>query len=150
MVNAIKNSESIIYGAGTPYSSLLPRLELKGVADSIKDAECKKILVVNLSKETSNTLFVTDILDSLIKYLFRSFSDKSNFNPQDFVTHIIVPNEISKDINFGDSIKLDELEIKKRFKWIKIIQADIRDSKNLSQHDGSKLKDCLIKIMSND
>ena len=150
LLNAIKNSESIIYGAGTPYSSLLPSLELKGVADSIKDAKCKKILVVNLSKETSNTLFVSDLLDNLIKYLSRSCIDSSKFNPQDFVTHIIVPDEMSTDVNFGNSIKLDEFEITRRYQWIKVIQADIRDSKNLSQHDGAKLKNCLIQTMSDD
>jgi len=149
-LNAIKNSESIIYGAGTPYSSLLPSLELKGVANAIKDAQCKKILVVNLTKETSNTLFVTDILDSLIKYLMRSYSHKSDFSPKDFITHIIVPNTITKATKFEHLIKLDELEIKKRYSWIKVIQEDIRDTKNPAQHDGAKLKKCLMQVMHND
>ena len=41
-------------------------------------------------------------------------------------------------------IKLDDIEIKERYKWIKVIQSDVRNSKNTSQHDGNKLKKCLF------
>jgi len=147
LIKSINNSEAIIYGAGTPYSSLLPSLELTGVADAIKNVNCKKILVVNLSKETSNTLFVTDILDSLMKYLLRSFSDPSSFNPEDFLTHIVVPFDNIDINNLLDEIKLDISEISKRYNWVEVIQSDIRDLSNSSQHDGEKLKNCLIKIL---
>jgi len=148
LIKSINNAEALIYGAGTPYSSLLPSLELKGVADAIKNVKCKKILVVNLSKETSNTLFVTDILDSLMKYLLRSFSDPSSFTPEDFLTHIIVPFDNIN--NLLGEIKLDISEISKRYSWVEVIQSDVRDLNNSSQHDGEKLKNCLIKAMSNE
>ena len=150
VLSAIKKSNSIIYGAGTPYSSLLPSLELKGVSDAIKSSSSKKILVVNLSKETSNTLFVTDILDSLMKYLKKSHGSESEFNPKDYITHIVVPDKMNSNNDFEDSIKLNELELNKRYGWVDVIQSDIVNHKNQSQHDGFKLKKCLLKLISND
>ncbi len=149
VLEAIKNSDAIIYGAGTPYSSLLPSLELGGMADAIKNVNCKKILVVNLSKETSNTLFVTDLLDSLMKYLSKSLGDTAVFHPQDYITHIIVPDDVEQN-ELDGVIKLDENEIKERYQWVDIIRSDIRDSVNISKHDGTKLKHCLIDVIKHE
>ena len=85
-----------------------------------------------------------------MKYLSKSYISKIDFDPKDFLTHIVVPSKVIDNDNFEDLIKLDELEINKRYKWVKVIQADIRNPLKLSQHDGTKLKDCLLKIINND
>ena len=75
----ITNCEAIVYGAGTPYSSLLPSLELKGIAEAIKSKNHPKILVANLVKETSNTLTVEDLVENILQYICKSIGPDKKF-----------------------------------------------------------------------
>ena len=143
-VSAIKNSDAIIYGAGTPYSSLLPSLELQGIADSICQTKCKKILVSNLVKETSNTLSASDVIDGLMEFLKKSSDKTVEFRPENYITHVILPSDHAA---LEDAIKQDGDEIKRKYDWITIIQSDIRSSVDPSKHDGAKLKKCLLETI---
>ena len=60
---AISLSDCIVYGAGTPYSSLLPSLSIKNTSKYISERNCPKILVANLKKETSNSFSVNNLID---------------------------------------------------------------------------------------
>ena len=146
-LKSIKSSNAVIYGAGTPYSSLLPSLELIGIADAIKNAKGPKILVANLVKETSNTISAVDLINSVLNFLEKSSTDNGNFDAQDFITHIVIPNDnLNLEIS-ENSIAMDENEIKNSYNWINIVSADIRSSDNIAAHDGKKLKECLLNII---
>tara|TARA_B100000963_G_scaffold359192_1_gene385772 strand:+ start:7934 stop:9172 length:1239 start_codon:yes stop_codon:yes gene_type:complete len=147
-LKAIKNSSALIYGAGTPYSSLLPSLELKGVADAIKNTKCPKILVANLVKETSNTISASDLIKSVLKFLEKSIDDKKDFNPSDFITHVVIPDDESNLEVSKNFISMNIDEIQSNFKWLNIVSADIRSPHNLEAHDGNKLKECLFNIVN--
>ena len=147
-LNAISNSNAVIYGAGTPYSSLLPSLELKGISDAIKEAKGPKILVANLIKETSNTLSAVDLIKSVLNYLEKSIDNKKPFKPNDYMTHIIIPDDKSSIEISENFISMDIDEIKNNFKWLNIISADIRSSDNVAAHDGKKLQECILNIIN--
>ena len=147
-LEAIKNSSALIYGAGTPYSSLLPSLELKGIADAIKDTKGPKILVANLVKETSNTISAADLIKSVLKFLKKSTDSKQVFNPHDYITHIVIPEDKSKLGISKNFISMNIDEIKSNFKWLNIVSADIRSPHNEEAHDGNKLKECLFNIVN--
>ena len=49
-LKSLDSSELIIYGSGTPYSSILPSLEYLGIVESIAANKCPKILIANLKK----------------------------------------------------------------------------------------------------
>jgi 2-phospho-L-lactate transferase/gluconeogenesis factor (CofD/UPF0052 family) len=147
-INAINSSSAIIYGAGTPYSSLLPSLELIGMADAIKNAKGPKILVANLVKETSNTISAVDLINSILSFLEKSISDKHNFDGQDYITHIVIPDDTSNIKMSENSISMDSNEINDKYKWINVVSADIRSSDNMASHDGKKLKECLFSIIN--
>ncbi len=147
-LKAIKNSSALIYGAGTPYSSLLPSLELKGVADAIKNTKGPKILVANLVKETSNTISASDLIKSVLKFLEKSIDDKKDFNPHDFITHVVIPDDKSNLEVSKNFISMNIDEIQSNFKWLNIVSADIRSPHNLEAHDGNKLKECLFNIVN--
>ena len=102
----ILNGDIIVYGSGTPYSSILPSLETKGIADLIMKNKAPKVMIANLKKETNNFLSVSDLVNDLYKYLNRSTSKR--LNKKDLLTHLIVNDSTYEESN---SITLDEEKI---------------------------------------
>lgn len=142
-LNAIRESDVIVFGAGTPFSSLLPSLSIKGMYDSIASNNCPKILIANLKKETENFYSVNQLIKDVIKFLSRSTNDYAD--PKLMVNHLIVAKDIFKNLD-ENHITYDTDKILEEFPWMKIIEANILDSKNIYHHDGQKLKDVILKI----
>ena len=142
-LNAIRESDVIVFGAGTPFSSLLPSLSIKGMYDSIASNNCPKILIANLKKETENFYSANQLIKDVIKFLSRSTNDYAD--PKLMVNHLIVAKDIFKNLD-ENHITYDTDKILEEFPWIKIIEANILDSKNIYHHDGQKLKDVILKI----
>ena len=144
-LNAIKESDGIVFGAGTPFSSLLPSLSLKGMYDSIASKNYPKILVANLKKETNNFYSVNQLIKDIIK--FTSRSTKNSVDPKLIINHLIVAKDIFKNLDENHiSYELDK--ILEEFPWIKVIETNIIDSKNIFHHDGQKLKNTILQIIN--
>ena len=145
-IQCIESSNAIVYGAGTPYSSLLPSLELKGMADAIKNTKVPKILVANLAKETANMMSGVDLINEVLNALEKS--NTGQYEPRDYITHIIVPCLMEeKSDGLLNLIETKEGEIESNFDWIKVKRADIRLADNPSQHDGKRLGECILSIL---
>ena len=144
-LNAIKESDGIVFGAGTPFSSLLPSLSLEGMYDSIASKNCPKILVANLKKETNNFYSVNQLIKDIIKFTARS--TKNSVDPKLIINHLIVAKDIFKNLDENHiSYELDK--ILEEFPWIKVIETNIIDSKNIFHHDGQKLKNTILQIIN--
>lgn len=140
----ILNGDIIVYGSGTPYSSILPSLETKGIADLIIKNKAPKIMIANLKKETNNFLSVSDLVNDLYKYLNRSTSKR--LNKKDLLTHLIVNNSTYEESN---SITLDEETILNQYPWLTIIKGDFSDPLNSYAHNGKNVLKALLKIANN-
>ena len=141
----ITNCEAIVYGAGTPYSSLLPSLELKGIAEAIKSKNHPKILVANLVKETSNTLTVEDLVENILQYICKSIGPDKKFLVSDFITHIIIPDDLNKsEENWIDA---DIQSISNKYNSIKVVKGNIRTPNDSSKHDGEALLRIILDII---
>ena len=140
----ILNGDIIVYGSGTPYSSILPSLETKGIADLIIKNKAPKIMIANLKKETNNFLSVSDLVNDLYKYLNRSTSKR--LNKKDLLTHLIVNDSTYEESN---SITLDEEKILKQYPWLKIIKGNFSDPLNSYAHNGKNVLKALLKIANN-
>ena len=140
VVNSLGSSDLIVYGSGTPYSSILPSLEYLGVADKIASNNCPKILIANLQKETDNFLGTSSLIEDIIKFLTKSSALKHD--PKDLITHILVSNnnEIENKIVF------DVQELKIKFPWITIIEDDFNDPNIKGTHNGSKVLESILNI----
>lgn len=147
-IQCIQNSRAIVFGAGTPYSSLLPSLELKGMADAIKESKVPKILVANLAKETANMMSGVDLLTSVFSFLEKSTNGP--FEPRDYITHLIVPYPLEINNQLDYIIDTEEGDIESQFEWIKVCRADIRSPHNYTQHEGKKLAECILGILTDD
>tara|TARA_B100001029_G_scaffold116456_1_gene96500 strand:- start:16929 stop:18170 length:1242 start_codon:yes stop_codon:yes gene_type:complete len=147
--DSISTADCIVYGAGTPFSSLLPSLSLKGAAKAISNKECPKIMVANLKKETQNFFSANQLIRDLLKHTLKNFKE-NEINPEKIITHLVVS---SHDISHEDkdySIDYSGAELNKEFPWVKIIESDLAHPEKKFQHDGNKLKKCILKILSSE
>ncbi len=142
-LKSLDSSELIIYGSGTPYSSILPSLEYLGIVESIATNKCPKILIANLKKETDNFLGTSSLIKDIIDFLHKSST--KNYLPEDYITHVLV----SSNNDIENKIISDIEEIKINYPWITIIQDDFNDLNDIGTHDGYKVLDSIIKILNN-
>lgn len=138
-LKSLRESDIIVFGSGTPFSSVLPSLQYLGVSDTIAKSSAPKILIANLIKETDNFLGVSYLIDSILNILVQS--SKSKTKPQDFLTHVII--SIGQEEN---SIDPDIEQVEKKFPWLKIIQGDFHHPTIKGTHDGSKVLNALLSI----
>ena len=143
--NAIVKSDLIIYGLGTPYSSILPSIATRGVAKTISTTNCPKVLIANLKKESSNSMATSHLIADLLEYLSLSVGKTaSEIMPEQLITHIIVPQDI--DGNDASIINVDDENIARLFPWLKILMVDIIAKGGKFAHDGQKLLDILLSV----
>jgi uncharacterized cofD-like protein len=58
-LEAIKNAEMIVLGPGSLYTSIVPNLLVKGIAEAIADAKARKIYVCNVMTQKGETIDYT-------------------------------------------------------------------------------------------
>ena len=140
VLNSLENSDIIIYGSGTPYSSILPSLEYIGVADKIASKSCPKLLIANLQKETDNYIGTSSLIEDIILFLKKS-SDFS-YESKSFITHILVSNNNTIDNKIDSDVEL----LKNKFPWITIIEDEFNDLNNKATHNGSKVLSSILNL----
>ena len=140
VLNSLENSDIIIYGSGTPYSSILPSLEYIGVADKIASKSCPKLLIANLQKETDNYIGTSSLIEDIILFLNKS-SDFS-YESKSFITHVLVSNNNTIDNKIDSDVEL----LKNKFPWITIIEDEFNDLNNKATHNGSKVLSSILNL----
>ena len=139
------NSDIIIYGSGTPYSSILPSLETQDIARFISANIAPKVMIANLKKETNNFVNISDLVEDLFKHLSRSTTKK--LNKKDLLTHLIVSEDIDSNIE-SKSITFDENVIIKKYPWLRIIKGNFTDKSNAAAHNGKKVLEAIFRIIN--
>ena len=134
----IKQSNIIIYSAGTPFSSLYPTYFCKGVGKSINaNKKAKKILIINIGSDYETPDFsANDYIKNTLNYLCFD----NNFNPNNLITDILV--NIPKNNNPSYVKPL----ISNKFKSIfNIIYTDFESHNNSGLHSSI----ILTKVLKN-
>lgn len=139
------SSDIIIYGSGTPYSSILPSLETQDIARFISANIAPKVMIANLKKETNNFVNISDLVEDLFKHLSRSTTKK--LNKKDLLTHLIVSEDIDSNIE-SKSITFDENVIIKKYPWLRIIKGNFTDKSNAAAHNGKKVLEAIFSIIN--
>ena len=147
--DAIDAADCIIYGAGTPFSSLLPSLSLIGAAETISKKKSPKILVANLKKETQNFFSANQLIRDLLKHTLKN-SNSANIDPKNIITHLIVSNQKVSEEDRDYSIDYCKSELESEFPWISVIERDLTHPQKQFQHDGDKLKKCILEILDSE
>ena len=87
-VEAIGESEVIVIGPGSLYTSILPNLLVNGISDAVKASDAVKIYVCNVATQKGETdgYSVEDHLEALQRHTFDTIADYvlANSNPVQF------------------------------------------------------------------
>ena len=130
-IHAIRNAELIILGPGSLYTSVIPNLLIKEIADEIAKSKAKKIYVCNIMTQPGETddYKVSDHLKALIQHA------GSNKIVDAVLVNDYLPENLADKYQKSDSypVKLDIAEVKKMGIKIvakKLIEGLVRHSSN--------------------
>jgi len=153
-VDRILNSDYIIIGPGDLYTSIIPVLLVRGIAEAVKKSKAKIIYNINLMTKAGQTSFykASDYITDLKKYLGKSpdyatisTGDIPKFALDWYKEHWEVPvkNDL-KEYGFLGNILEDDLVNKDQvFKN----DADML-TRSMLRHDIEKLTNILLKIIN--
>lgn len=93
-IKAINNSEIIIYGPGSFFTSVLPHFLIEGIAESISNRSVPKILISNILQDNETYGYE---LSELLNIFFDTI--KNNYclkiEKRQFITHIVANSSIT-------------------------------------------------------
>ena len=137
VIQAIRNAELIILGPGSLYTSVIPNLLIKEIAQEIANSKAKKIYVCNIMTQPGETdnYKVSDHLKALIQHA------GSNKIVEAVLVNDYLPDKLADKYQKSNSypVKVDAQEIKKM--GIKIFAKKlIEDSKEgLVRHSSNRV-----------
>lgn len=148
-VESIKNSDLIVLGPGSLYTSVIPNLLVNNIVDTIYNARAPKVYVCNVMTQPGETdgFSVFDHVNGILNHSREKFLDYVIANTEE------IPEEIlEKYITDGSGpVRLqaeDELNLAK--KGIKLIKGRLIDvEKNYIRHDNIELSKLLVDLANN-
>ena len=133
----IKNSDYIILGPGSLYTSIIPNFLVSGIVEAIHKSEAKKILVCNVATQLSET----DNFSAENHYKeIQKYTDKLN------IDYFVVNSKLdslgenfptSSVVDFGNLEELETIIIKK----------DLMNNSFKGHHDSDKLSKTIMNII---
>ncbi|MGB9856715.1 MAG: gluconeogenesis factor YvcK family protein [Dictyoglomaceae bacterium] len=134
-VEALRNSDLIIIGPGSLFTSILPNLLIDEIKNAIKEARVPKIYICNVMTQPHETtgFSASDHLSAIVDHL--------GFVP---VNYVIVNTQLPKEEllekyrNSGADIVKPDLENFKRFN-VKVLAGHFISESDLVRHDADKL-----------
>ena len=139
VLKACKEADLIILGPGSLFSSIIPNLLVKGVADEIFKSKAKKIYICNIMTQPGETddFTVSDHLLAVEKYLAGHIDNLIINNGEISQDLIKKHTEKNSFIVADDSIRLKT--------GTKIIRADIASNKDYARHDPEKISKVIFE-----
>ena len=135
VIEAILDAEMIVIGPGSLYTSILPNLLVKGIAEAVLNAEAQKLYICNVATEHGETIgyTVADHVAALQKHTGRTIVD------------YVVANSGTAELGppyKGRLVQNDEYGIE----HAKLVTADLIDRNIPVRHDAGKLADCILGV----
>ena len=143
-IEAIRHAEVIILGPGSLYTSILPNLVIKGMADAIGTSPAFKIYVCNVMTQMGETenFSASDHLKVILKHTRNDIVDAILVNARE----IVAPDALERykrENSFPIRPDIDEI----RAMGYKVYAEDIVGIKDYVRHDSNKLTQALIKAI---
>jgi len=138
-IDIIENSDFIILGPGSLYTSIIPNFLVSGIIEAIHKSAAKKILICNVATQLSET----DNFNAE-----KHFREIQKYTDQLNIDYFVVNNKLdnlgddfptSSVVQFGD---LEGLETK-------VIKKDLMNNSFKGHHDSVKLSQIIMKIINN-
>ena len=142
VLKTFKEADIIILGPGSLFSSIIPNLLVKGVAQSIKKSKARKIYICNIMTQPGETdnFKVTDHLIAVEKYL------GCNVDYLIINSGKISVNLIKKHVRKNSFVVVDDSN--KLIDRSRIIREDIVSNKDHVRHDPEKISRVIFESLS--
>ncbi|MBM7581553.1 putative cofD-like protein [Caldicoprobacter guelmensis] len=144
VIEAIKDADVVVLGPGSLYTSIIPNLIVKDVAQALQQSQALKIYVCNVMTQPGETTgySVVDHVNAIIKHSGANIIDLVLVNRSNF------PDELLKKYKLEGAVPVDCSDIHKlRDMGIKYVQADLSDfSSGLIRHHPQKLAHEVIRL----
>ena len=138
-VEAIRQAQLIIIGPGSLYTSILPNLLVRGIANALKHSAAPKIYVCNVATQKGETegYAVEDHIEALQRHTFETVADYvvANNKPVDLLGTRFLGEPVTSD---GRSIK-----------HAKLILDDLTDPDHPVRHDSANLARIIMDVYHN-
>jgi len=142
VLKTFKEADIIILGPGSLFSSIIPNLLVKGVAQSIKKSKARKIYICNIMTQPGETdnFTVADHLFAVEKYL------GCNVDYLIINSGKIAENLIKKHVRKNSFVVVDDSN--KLIDRSRIIREDIVSNKDHVRHDPEKISRVIFESLS--
>jgi uncharacterized cofD-like protein len=137
-ISAILDADLVILGPGSLYTSVLPNLLVRGVADAVKASGALKIYISNVATQHGETdcFTVTDHIEALESHVGRG------------IFHYVIANSnLSHDLPedwHSEPVRLTNGERDPR-----IVEMDVISEANRYRHDPQKLAQAIMRLYHN-
>jgi len=141
VLKTFKEADIIILGPGSLFSSIIPNLLVKGVAQSIKKSKARKIYICNIMTQPGETdnFTVADHLFAVEKYL------GCNVDYLIINSGKIAENLIKKHVRKNSFVVVDDSN--KLIDRSRIIREDIVSNKDHVRHDPEKISRVIFESL---
>ncbi len=142
-LEAIYESEAIILGPGSLYTSVLPNLLVPGMTEAVVRARAVKIYVCNVMTQSGETdnFTASDHIKTLCEHTHPRIIDYCIVNTAPVPHHLL---ERYRDENafpvINDSSRIREL-------GYKVIEEDVINTANFVRHSPEKLAGCIMELI---
>jgi len=144
-IQAIREADAILCGPGSLYTSVLPNLLVKGIADELVKSNAVKMFICNVMTQPGETddYSVSDHLEAIHKHVGHQLFDYVIVNDGE-----IPPQVQSKYAEKGSkAVHLDLEEVTKR--GYQVIADTLVLFRTYLRHDAEKLSDHIYQIVEN-
>ncbi|MBE3138774.1 MAG: YvcK family protein [Actinobacteria bacterium] len=141
VLKTCKEADIIILGPGSLFSSIIPNLLVKGVAQSIKKSKARKIYICNIMTQPGETdnFTVADHLFAVEKYL------GCNIDYLIINSGKIAENMVKKHVRKNSFVVVDDSN--KLIDRSRIIREDIVSNKDHVRHDPEKISRVIFESL---
>ncbi|MEP7293957.1 MAG: uridine diphosphate-N-acetylglucosamine-binding protein YvcK [Chloroflexota bacterium] len=135
-VQAILDADMVIIGPGSLYTSILPNLLVKGIADALRATRARKVYVCNIAMQPGETseFSVADHVMALEKYIGRG------------VLQVVLSNSATPSANVETRYVPpvpEQHEIMQRYT---VLHTDLVDAERPWRHDPNKLVAAILSL----
>lgn len=144
VLEAIEDADLLVLGPGSLYTSIIPNIIVKEVAEALRRSQALKIYVCNVMTQPGETTgySVVDHVNAIIKHGGANIIDVVLVNRSNFPDHLLkkYKQKGATPVDCSDLHRLRDM-------GIKYVQADLADfSRGLIRHNPQKLAHEVIRI----
>lgn len=147
VIEAIKSADLIVFGPGSPYTSILPHLLVEGIASAVEAQPCGKVFIGNILQCRESTgSDLGDIVaaaDHLCRVARLGASDTGSIFTHVLANRVLFPfaktvgsfSYLGSETIDGDADRI-------------VMRGEFEDAWNRGQHDGDQIAERLLSLAS--